>query len=57
MHPGSTYEDVAELRAHSAAAHLVVISGSVAQSAELAVDAWLRKPFELEDVLRALRNT
>ncbi len=44
-----------DVRAHSARARLVVISGSVAFSTDVPhVDAWVRKPFEVEDVLRAL---
>lgn len=44
-----------EVRAHSAGARLVVISGSVAFSPDVPhVDAWVRKPFEVEDVLRAV---
>jgi CheY-like chemotaxis protein len=43
------------LRSHSPLGRLVVISASVAATPDLPqVDAWVRKPFEVDDVLRAL---
>jgi CheY-like chemotaxis protein len=48
---------LAALRRHSATARIVVISGSTANATDLpAVDAWVRKPFEVADVLRALAS-
>src|SRR5690606_25308360 len=44
-----------DLQAHGAAARLVVMSGSATRARDLpAVDAWVRKPFEIRDVLEAI---
>lgn len=46
---------VRRLREHSPGGRIVVISGSATQPADLSqVDAWVRKPFEVSDVLRVL---
>jgi len=46
---------LAEMRAHVATGRLVVISGTVSGIKGLSqVDAWVTKPFEVDDILRAL---